>query len=95
MTIRERLQFRYRLMAASALMILASSSLWLHSTTPLNHSFRANAVTIAEFTVTGGFFVVFRCSQCRRGLTAVSRQVLFGKQFVVCPHCGAKLDQFS
>jgi hypothetical protein len=93
MTIRGHLKYRYRLMIGGVMMIPALGLLWLHSSTPLNHTFRVNAIGIAEIAVMLLFLATFRCANCHKTLSAVSRQVLFDPGFCSCPHCGIKLDQ--
>jgi hypothetical protein len=93
MTIRGQMKYRYRLMICGVMMIPALGLLWLHSSTPLNHSFRVSAVGIVEIAVMLLFLITFRCPNCHRTLSAVSRQVLFDPGFPSCPHCGIHLDQ--
>ncbi len=93
MAIRSQLKYRYRLMICSVLLIPALGFLWLQSSTPLNHTFRSAAIGIAEIAVMLLFLTTFRCSNCRKSLSAVSRQVLFDPRFCRCPHCGINLDQ--
>lgn len=93
MTIRGRLKFRYRLMVWGVLTIPAASLHWLHSSTPLNHTFRSAVIVIAEIAVMLLFLFRFRCPNCHTGVAAVSRQILFESGFNNCPHCGINLDQ--
>jgi hypothetical protein len=93
MTIRQRLKLRYRLMVAGVMTIPALSILWLHSSTPLNHTFRVTVITSADIAVMLLFALTFKCPDCRAGLLAVSRQILFEPEFCTCPHCGNNLDQ--
>jgi hypothetical protein len=93
MTIRERFKLRYRLMVAGVMTIPALSILWLHSSTPLNHTFRVTAIGVAEIAVMLLFLLRFKCPNCHAGLTAVSRQILFQSGLNNCPHCGVNLDQ--
>lgn len=93
MTIRGHLTYRYRLMIWGVLMIPALGVLWLHSSTPLNHTFRSSAIVIVEIAVMLLFVTTFRCPNCHKTLSTVSRQVLFNPRFCSCPHCGVNLDQ--
>ena len=92
MTIRERLKFRYRLMVAGVLMIPASGSLWLHSSTPLDHTFRIAVIAGADIAVMFLFMATFRCPTCRNSLSAVSREILFESDVRDCPRCGTHFD---
>jgi hypothetical protein len=93
MTIRARLKLRYRLMVAGVMTIPALSIIWLHSSTPLNHTFRVTVITGAGVAVMLLFALAFNCPDCRSSLLAVSRQILFESEFCTCAHCGSNLDQ--
>jgi hypothetical protein len=93
MTFRERLKLRYRLMVAGVMTIPALSILWLHSSTPLNHTFRVTVIAWADIAIMLLFALTFKCPVCRAGLLAVSRQILFDSRPCTCPHCGNNLDQ--
>jgi hypothetical protein len=93
MTIREHLKVRYRLMVVGVMTIPALSVLWLHSSTPLNHTFRVTVIGLAEIAVMLLFIFTFTCSNCRANISKISRQVLFGSGGCSCPHCGGDLDQ--
>jgi len=51
MEIREQWKLRVRLIVASLITIPALGVLWLHSSTPLNHTFRVTAIAVAEIAV--------------------------------------------
>jgi hypothetical protein len=93
MTIRDHLKYRYRLMIWGVMMTPVLGLLWLHSSTPLNHTFRSSTIAIVEIAVMLLFLATFRCSNCHKNLSAVSRQLLFNPRFCSCPHCGINLDQ--
>jgi hypothetical protein len=94
MTIRERLKLKYRLMVFGVMIIPAVSVLWLHSSTPLNHTFRVTVILFADIAVLLLFIASFKCPSCRAGLLKSSRQVLFEAGCCcTCPHCGTNLDQ--
>lgn len=93
MTIRDHLKHRYRLMIGGVVMTPVLGLLWLHSSSPPNHTFRSSAIAIVEIAVVLLFSAGFRCSNCHKNLSAVSRQVLFSRGFCRCPHCGIHLDQ--
>ena len=48
---RERLKLKSRLMIFGLIIIPALSVLWLHSSTPLNHTFRVTAILLAYMAV--------------------------------------------
>lgn len=93
MTFRERLKLRYRLMVAGVMIIPAVGILWLHSSTPLNHTFRVTVIAWADIALMLLFALTFKCPVCRVSLLAASRQMLFDLVTCSCPHCGSNLDQ--
>ena len=93
MTIRGHLKFRYRLMIWGVMMTPVLGLSWLYSSTALNHSFRSASIAIVEIAAMLLFLATFRCSNCHKNLSTVSRQVLFNPGFCTCPHCGINLDQ--
>ena len=95
MTIRDHLMFQYRLMAGAVVTILALSSLLLHASTPVSHTFLVAAIAIGEIAICLLFWARFKCSNCNGNLAAVSRQILFRSSIENCPHCGVNLDQSS
>jgi uncharacterized membrane protein len=95
MTIREHLRVRYRLMGWGVMTIPALGLLWLHSSTPLNHTFRVTAIGVTEIAVMLLYLLSFKCPNCHASLTAVSRQILFRSGISNCPHCGVNLDRAS
>jgi hypothetical protein len=95
MTIREQLKVRYRLMVVGVMTIPALSVLWLHASTPLNHTFRVMVIASAEIVVMLLFIFTFTCSNCRANISKISRQVLFQSGACPCPRCGTNLDQSS
>jgi uncharacterized membrane protein len=67
MEIHERLKLKSGLMAFGLIMIPVSSVLWLHSSTPLNHTFRVTAILFAYLAVLLLYFASFKLGAAPRG----------------------------
>jgi predicted RNA-binding Zn-ribbon protein involved in translation (DUF1610 family) len=89
------LEVRYRLMVWGVMTIPILGVLWLHSSTPLNHTFRVTTIAGAEIAVMLMYLWSFKCPNCRVMLSAVSREILFDSAMSKCPHCGINLDRAS
>jgi hypothetical protein len=93
MTIRDHLKRRYRLMVLCAFAIPALGVLWLSYSTPINHTFRVDIITLVFIVNLALLLARFQCPSCHANITAVSRQVLFESGACTCPHCGIDLNK--
>jgi hypothetical protein len=68
MEIREQWKLRVRLIVANVITIPALGVIWLHSSTPLNHTFRVTAIAFADIAV------MLLLVLTRRGVSAASER---------------------
>jgi hypothetical protein len=68
MEIREQWKLRERLMVAGVVTIPALGVIWLHSSTPLNHTFRVTAIAFADIAV------MWLLVLARRGVSAANER---------------------
>lgn len=66
MEIHQRLKLKSRLMAFGLVMIAVLSVPWLHSSTPLNHTFRVTAILFAYLAVLLLYLATFKLASAPR-----------------------------